>query len=154
MKKFILILFICVSGASYAQSIVFSSISNSDTKLSESIELTDPIAVVLENSKIETTKDITVDAPLIQMSNISIRCRKLIFKGVVNQVDSKDNVNIDCDNIVFMSSTAALPVPAITFKRWNSASGNLKINYRGTFTNNRNIAFGNAESMYMIFVKK
>jgi hypothetical protein len=88
------------------------------------------------------------------MSNVSIKCKKLIFRGTVNQVDSKDDVNIDCESIVFMPSTGAPPIPALLFNRWNNASGNLKINYRGTFTNSRNLVFGNAESMHMIFVKK
>ena len=155
MKKYIfLILSICVSGVSYAQKIVFKSINNSDTKLSESIELVDAAAVVLENSRIETTKDIEVSAPLSQMSNVNIKCKKLIFRGVVNQIDSKDNVNIDCESIVFVASSAVPPVPNLTFNRWNNASGNLRIGYKGTFTNNRNLVFGDAESMYMIFVKK
>lgn len=155
MKKYIfLILSICLSGVLCAQSIVFNSISNSDTKLSESIELVGPATIVLENSRIETTKEIVVSAPLIKMSNVSIKCKKLIFRGTVNQVDSKDDVNIDCESIVFMPSTGAPPVPALLFSRWNNASGNLKINYRGTFTNSRSLVFGNAESMHMIFVKK
>lgn len=155
MKKYIfLLLSICVSSASYAQKIVFNSISNSDTKLSEPIELVDAAAVVLENSRIETTKEIVVSAPLVQMSNVSIKCKKLTFSGTVNQIDSKDNVNIDCESIVFMASSTAPPVLNLTFNRWNNASGNLKIGYKGTFTTNRYLVFGNAESMHMIFVKK
>lgn len=133
MKKNIsvsgLFVFLFLHGA--AQTIIGSANPNYKLVTTEDVTITNAAGFVsLPGGQVETTGILTLNAATLDMSNITLKARKIIIAGGVTTIRISNTVKLECDILEILGANN------LTLQ--STGPGNLAFLYRQLFLNTGN----------------